>query len=162
MSIVRAALRGALAFIVPAASPAVASSGIAALMAGIEAEPGLRARFASDPQATLREFGVDPAAFAVGARLSEGDVDRIVARWRRAQSEATGAGAVKVAQGGPPSPAVAVYGPPPGMLRRNQEQRPPSPERTQPPTDTPSPLPSPPPPSPPAPVYGPPPSLLPR
>jgi hypothetical protein len=152
MSIVRSALRGALAFLLPAAVPAAAANatpapaGIAALLTGIEAQPALRARFANDPHATLREFGVDPAPFAIGTRLTDGDVDRILARWRFAQagvnSGSTASG--MTAQGAPPSPPEPV---PP--------IQPPSP-----PSDTQGPPPAPP--SPPAPVYGPPPSLRPR
>ena len=162
MSVIRSALRGALAFLLPAAVPAAATkatpapAGIAALVAGIEAQPALRARFASDPHATLREFGVDPAPFAIGTRLTDHDVDRILVRWRFAQagvnSGVTASGTT--AQGAPPSPPVAVYGPPPTL--RKPEPVPPIQPPSPPSTTQVAP------PSPPAPVYGPPPSLRPR
>jgi hypothetical protein len=165
MSIVRSVVRGAIAFLLPAAAATASNAateptGIAALVAGIEAQPALRARFAEDPHATLREFGVDPAPFAIGTRLTDTDVDRIVARWRSAQAGASpGTTALGAMAQNAPSPPVVVYGPPPVPAMRDRQRPPPRPT-PPPPPETPAPQPAPP--APPAPVYGPPPSPSPR
>ena len=174
MLVVTRVVQKILALLVPTAASLAASEApkaatpaqpmpIATLVKRLSEEPGLRARFAENPRAVLSAAGIDPAPLQLGERIGEPEIDRLIARWRRAE------GAIRLAaeQGGrnqrqtegpPPeqvSPPAAVYGPPAGM-------RPQPPEPVVPP---PPPLPVPrrdgtgPRPEPPAPVYGPPPGL---
>jgi hypothetical protein len=119
---------------------------ISAFIARLRQDPALRQRFAESPAAVLREHGIDPAPYRFPERMSEAQLDRLLAQFAQAQSSpqpppAAGAG---------PNPPAVVYGPP---ARPPQQQSGPSP-KPLPPRQ-----PQPPPVAPPAPVYGPPPGL---
>ena len=133
---VRALLRsiaGLVAVLVGASRRSIAQDRVppgtmAALIAKLRSDASLRARFLENPSAIMREQGIDPTPFRLPQRLTQAQLDRLLADWSR--------------QAGPPqapTPApqpvgpAPVYGPPPG------------PPRTQTPQ-----------PRPPAPVYGPP------
>ena len=105
---------------------------LSAFAARVRQDTALRARFAQNPGAVLREFGIDPAPYNLPARLTDAQLDRFLADWSR------DAGTSRPVPPGPPGPPAPVYGPPPGPAQ-----------------------PGPAPPGP-APVYGPPPGLLKR
>jgi len=127
-----------------------ASGAMAALIARLRSDSSLRARFLENPGALMREQGIDPTPFRLPERVTQAQLDHLLADWSRtAGSQAPAPG---LAQAGPPA---VVYGPPPGPPRTQQPQPlppapvygpPPSPPRTEGQQ-----------PNPPAPVYGPPP-----
>jgi hypothetical protein len=115
---------------------------MAALIAKLRSDPSLRARFLGGPSAVMREEGIDPTPYSLPSRLTQAQLDRLLADWPRTDGQAQ-ASTPRVAQSSPAPPAV-VYGPPAGPPRTQGPQ--PLPPRTEGPQ-----------PNPPAPVYGPPP-----
>jgi hypothetical protein len=103
---------------------------MAALIAKLKSDPALRARFLENPGAVMRAQGIDPTPFRLPDRLTQAQLDRLLADWSRE------GGPAPPPQSPQPRPPAPVYGPPPGP----------------PPKQPPRPLP-------PAPVYGPPPGL---
>jgi hypothetical protein len=134
---VRALLRsivGLVAVLFGASRPSIAEDRVppgtmAALIAKLRSDGSLRARFLENPSAVMREQGIDPTPFRLPERLTQAQLDRLLADWSR-QAGSPPAPAPASPQ---PQPPVVVYGPPAG------------PPRTQTPQ-----------PRPPAPVYGPP------
>lgn len=134
----------------PAAFEATPVPTFSALVRQLGEQPAMRARFAREPRAVLREAGLDPQPFDIGETLTEAEVHRLIERWRTAQAviDVQGPGSGSSEPGGtkppplPPadraSPPAAIYGPPPGF------RPPPGPDTSQRPSV-------------PAPVYGPPP-----
>lgn len=153
------ALLAPTAFSVPASGAPIASETAQApafsiLAKRLNEEPGMRARFAREPRAVLREVGMDPDSLDVGESLSDAGIDRFIERWRTAEAAVR----PQKPEDGPPrqsspqplpplrsvSPPAVIYGPPPGL----QPPRPVPPQSREPP-----------PPPPQAPVYGPPPGI---
>jgi hypothetical protein len=105
---------------------------MAAFIARLRQGAVLRRRFADSPAAVLREYGIDPAPYRLPDRMSQAQLDRLLARFAQAQPPEPSEPAPQPTR---PAPGPApVYGPP---------ARPPQPPRNPPP----------------APVYGPPPGL---
>src|SRR5262249_30762839 len=108
---------------------------ISAFMARLRQDSALRQRFADSPAAVLREHGIDPAPYRLPDRMSEGQLDRLLAQVAPTQDSSP----APTPTPRPPSTErppgrVVLYGPP---ARPPQQQRPNQPQ-------------------PPAPVYGPP------
>jgi hypothetical protein len=104
----------------------VAPGTMAALIAKLRSDQSLRARFLENPGAVMREQGIDPTPFRLPERLTQAQLDRLLADWSRQAGPAP----APTPSAPQPSPPAVVYGPPA------------SPPRVQP--------------RPPAPVYGPP------
>jgi hypothetical protein len=142
---VRALLRsiaGLVAVLVGASRPSIAQDRVApgtmaALIAKLRSDLLLRGRFLENPGGVMREQGIDPTPFRLPERLTQEQLDRLLADWSR-QAGPQQAPKPTSPQGPTPAspqpqPPAVVYGPPAG------------PPRTQTPQ-----------PRPPAPVYGPP------
>jgi hypothetical protein len=87
---------------------------LSAFIARVRQDEALRARFARDPQATLHAFGIDPAPYDLPDRLSDAQLDRLLADWVRGRGRPAPAPKLEKA---PSAPAV-VYGPAPGPRNR--------------------------------------------
>ena len=81
---------------------------LSAFVARVRQDATLRARFAQNPHAVLREFGIDPTPYNLSDRLTDAQLDRFLADWSR------DAGPSRPVPPGPPGPPAPVYGPPPG------------------------------------------------
>jgi hypothetical protein len=102
----------------PAAPIQVETLTLSAFAARVRQDTALRARFAQNPGAVLREFGIDPAPYNLPAQLSDVQLNRFLADWSRDGGTARPAPPVPPGPGpAPPGPAP-VYGPPPGLLKR--------------------------------------------
>src|SRR5262245_38485997 len=56
---------------------------MSALIARLRQDAVLRARFAENPRAVLREHGIDAAAFDVPVRMDDAQLQRLLAGWTR-------------------------------------------------------------------------------
>ena len=105
-----AALMGAVASRAEAPPPAslrLEALTMSAFVARIRQDAGLRARFAENPRAVLREFGIDPAAINLPDRLTEAQLESLL------NSRAIdGRGEARILAQAKPSPPAPVYGPP--------------------------------------------------
>lgn len=89
---------------------------LSAFVARVRQDATLRARFAQNPHAVLREFGIDPTPYNLSDRLTDAQLDRFLADWSRDAGASTpppGRGPAT-----PRPPPTPVYGPPPGFLKR--------------------------------------------
>jgi hypothetical protein len=86
---------------------------MSAFIARLRNDSALRARFAENPRGILREHGIDPAPYNLPDRVSEEQMERLLADLAR--------------EARPPQPPrpdaprplpAPVYGPPPGAPRR--------------------------------------------
>jgi hypothetical protein len=93
--------------------PHVQPQGMPAFVARLRQDPALRARFARDPRAVLREHGIDPSPFRTNRR-DETEIEAVLTDWT-----AVTRGRINLAQATPEPPQkpepppMAVYGPPP-------------------------------------------------
>jgi hypothetical protein len=87
---------------------------LSAFIARVRQDVALRERFARNPQATLRAFGIDPAPYDLPDQLSDAQLDRLLADWLSRPGAPAPAPKLEEA---PPAPSV-VYGPPPGPRKR--------------------------------------------
>jgi hypothetical protein len=92
---------------------------LSAFVARVRRDATLRARFAQDPRTVLRELGIDPTPYNLLDRLTDAQLDRLLADWSRDADWLRDAGAPSP----PPEPLTApvpnpVYGPPPGFRER--------------------------------------------
>jgi hypothetical protein len=83
--------------------------------ARVRQDSALRARFAANPRAVLREFGIDPAPYNLPDRLTEAQIDRFVTDWSRGAGTPIPRPETEPAQRPPP---VVIYGPPAGFPKR--------------------------------------------
>jgi hypothetical protein len=124
-----AALMGAVASRAeapPQSSSRVEVLTMSAFVARIRQDTGLRARFAQNPRAVLREFGIDPTAINLPDRLTEAQLQGLL-----------NGRTVDVREGRPvlaqakPSPPAPVYGPPstPAPVYGPPATPPPQPEK---------------------------------
>jgi hypothetical protein len=85
---------------------------MSAFLARVRSDSQLRARFAENPRALLREYGIDPAPYNLPERVSEAQMERLLADLDRAARAPLGP--VPDAQRTSPAP---VYGAPPGLRK---------------------------------------------
>jgi hypothetical protein len=88
---------------------------LSAFAARVRQDTALRARFAANPRAVLREFGIDPAPYNLPDRLTDAQIDRFVTDWSRGAGTPTPPPVAEPAQR--PAPVV-IYGPPGGFPKR--------------------------------------------
>ena len=99
-----------------AASPIqVETLTLSGFVARIRQDVALRARFAQNPRAVLREFGIDPAPYNLPDKLTDAQLDRFMTDWSRGAGTPTPPPAPRPATSPAPAP---VYGPPAGFPRR--------------------------------------------
>jgi hypothetical protein len=105
--------------------------GMPAFVARLRQDATLRARFARDPRAVMREHGIDPSPFQLMDRRDETGIEAVLTDWTAATR-----GRVNLAQTTPSqepaTPPVAVYGPPPAGLEPPPPPPPPKPEQSKP------------------------------
>ena len=105
-----AALMGAVASraeALPQASSRLEALTMSAFVARIRQDATLRARFAQNPRAVLREFGIDPTAINLPDRLTAAQLRSLL----NSRTVDVGEGRLILAQA-KPSPPAPVYGPP--------------------------------------------------
>ena len=102
----------------------VAPATMAALIAKLRSDASLRARFLENPSVVMREQGIDPTPFRLPDRLTQAQLDRLLADWSRD----AGAAQAPTPPSAQPGPPAVVYGPPAGPPRTQSPQpRPPAP-----------------------------------
>jgi hypothetical protein len=85
---------------------------MSAFLARVRGDSKLRARFAENPRAVLREHGIDPAPYNLPERVSEAQMERLLAELSRATPPPRGP-----APDAPRPLPAPVYGPPPGLRK---------------------------------------------
>ena len=91
----------------PQASSRAEALTMSGFVARIRQDAPLRARFAQDPRAVLREFGIDPSSINLPDRLTEAQLQSLL------NSRAVdGRGDRRILAQAQPSPPAPVYGPP--------------------------------------------------
>ena len=85
--------------------------GVATFIALLRQDAALRARFAQEPLAVLRDQGIDLAAFELPERLNEAQLARLLDDWSRWPAGQHLAQVAPEPREGPSAPAP-VYGPP--------------------------------------------------
>jgi hypothetical protein len=114
---IRALLRSIAALVATALWPAKAAApqpsggdAMAAFIARLRSDEALRARVRDSPTSGLLAAGIDPAPFRLPDRLTEAELDRLLADWSRGEAAEPPAREA-------PRPPVVIYGPPPGLRR---------------------------------------------
>ena len=95
---------------VQAEKPQPAQAGsmtMSAFIARVRNDAAFRERFAQNPRAVMRESGIDPAPYDLPDRLSQAQLDRLLADWSERAGPSPAPPPISR-----PGPALAVYGPP--------------------------------------------------
>lgn len=86
---------------------------LSAFISRVRGDGALRARFADNPSAVLREYGIDPTPFNLPDRITQAQMDSLLDDLsRRAPPQTAQPPELPV-----PRPPAVIYGPPAGMRR---------------------------------------------
>jgi hypothetical protein len=89
---------------------------LSAFIARVRGDGALRARFADNPRAVLRDYGIDPTPFNLPDRITRAQMDSLLDDLSRRTETAQPAPQPAPSQG--PRTPVVIYGPPSGMRKQ--------------------------------------------